>query len=79
MLALPVAWRGTVIQYAGRLHRKHACKTEVRIHDYRDANVAVLVRMLEKRLRAYRAIGYAAEAAHVAVPPAELTVEYDEP
>ncbi len=58
ILALPVAWKGTVVQYAGRLHRQLAGKTEVRIHDYRDVQVPVLVRMLEKRLRAYRAIGY---------------------
>jgi superfamily II DNA or RNA helicase len=46
VLAPPVAWRGTVVHYAGRLHRKHAGKTEVRIHDYRDGNVPVLARML---------------------------------
>jgi hypothetical protein len=63
VLALPVAWRGTVVQYAGRLHRKHAGKTDVRIHDYRDENVPVLARMLEKRIRAYRAIGYEIEDA----------------
>ncbi len=58
ILALPVAWKGTVIQYAGRLHRKQAGKSEVRIHDYCDGKVSVLVRMLEKRLRAYRSMGY---------------------
>lgn len=63
VLALPVAWRGTVVQYAGRIHRKHAGKTEVRIHDYRDENVPVLARMLEKRIRACRAIGYEIEDA----------------
>ncbi len=79
VLALPVAWRGTVVQYAGRLHRKHAGKTDVRIHDYRDAAVPVLVRMLEKRLRAYRAIGYQAEDAATTAAPKEHVVEYDEP
>jgi len=58
ILALPVAWRGTVAQYAGRLHRTHAGKTCVRVHGYRDGDVAVLERMLEKRIRAYRAAGY---------------------
>jgi hypothetical protein len=29
-LALPIAWRGTVVQYAGRLSRLHPQKTEVR-------------------------------------------------
>lgn len=78
VLALPVAWRGTVVQYAGRLHRKHAGKTEVRIHDYRDANVPVLARMLEKRIRAYRAIGYEIEDVAVPSAPAEHVIEYDE-
>ena len=78
VLALPVAWRGTVVQYAGRLHRKHAGKTEVRIHDYRDANVPVLARMLEKRLRAYRAIGYEIEDTAAPSAPAEHVIVYDE-
>ena len=56
---MPVSWKGTLIQYAGRLHRLHSGKTEVRIFDYVDQNVAMLLRMFEKRLRGYRAIGYA--------------------
>ncbi len=78
VLALPVAWRGTVVQYAGRLHRKHDGKTEVRIHDYRDANVPVLTRMLEKRIRAYRAIGYEIEDAATPSAPIEHVIEYDD-
>ncbi len=31
VLAMPVSWKGTLQQYAGRLHRKHASKTDVRI------------------------------------------------
>lgn len=58
-LALPVSWRGTLIQYAGRLHRPHSGKREVRIFDYVDGDVPMLLRMFEKRLRGYRAIGYA--------------------
>ncbi len=57
-LAMPISWRGTLVQYAGRLHRVHRRKTEVRIFDYVDREVAVLRRMFEKRLRTYRAIGY---------------------
>ncbi len=58
-LAMPVSWKGTLVQYTGRLHRLHPGKTEVRIYDYVDRNVPVLFRMFEKRLRGYRAIGYA--------------------
>jgi superfamily II DNA or RNA helicase len=60
-LALPVSWKGTLIQYAGRLHRLHPDKTEVRIYDYVDSGVPMLARMFERRLRGYRAIGYSTE------------------
>ncbi len=62
-LALPVSWKGTLIQYTGRLHRLHPGKTEVRIYDYVDRAVPMLVKMFEKRLRGYRAIGYARDEA----------------
>jgi superfamily II DNA or RNA helicase len=57
-LALPIAWKGTVVQYAGRLSRLHPQKTEVRIYDYVDHRVPMLARMFEKRLRGYRVLGY---------------------
>jgi len=57
-LALPVSWRGTIIQYTGRLHRLQPGKTDVQIYDYVDRAVPMLVRMFERRLRGYRAIGY---------------------
>ncbi|HFD87217.1 MAG TPA: hypothetical protein ENJ35_06040 [Gammaproteobacteria bacterium] len=60
-LALPVSWKGTLIQYAGRLHRLHPDKTEVHIYDYVDRNVPILARMFDKRLRGYRAMGYSTE------------------
>ena len=58
-LTLPVSWRGTLVQYVGRLHRLHAGKTEVRIFDYVDRDVPMLHRMFQRRLRGYRTIGYA--------------------
>jgi len=57
-LALPVSWRGTLAQYAGRLHRLHDRKREVVIYDYADLGVTVLAKMFEKRRRGYKAIGY---------------------
>ena len=56
---MPVAWRGTLQQYAGRLHREHAGKADVIIYDYVDGGVPVLARMHQKRLAGYRAMGYA--------------------
>jgi len=60
-LALPVSWRGTLVQYAGRLHRSYAGKTNVRIYDYVDRNVPMLVKMFQKRQRGYRTMGYELE------------------
>jgi len=57
-LALPISWRGTLAQYAGRLHRLDEGKTEVIVYDYADLAVPVLARMHERRLRGYRAMGY---------------------
>ncbi len=60
-LTMPISWRGTLSQYAGRLHRTHDRKNEVVIYDYVDMNVPVLSRMYDKRIRGYRSIGYEIE------------------
>ena len=57
-LAMPISWRGRVAQYAGRLHRRHDGKHEVRIYDYADLKVPMLARMFDRRCHGYRAIGY---------------------
>jgi superfamily II DNA or RNA helicase len=68
VLAMPVSWKGTLQQYAGRLHREHATKRDVRIIDFVDVASPALLRMWNKRQRGYRAMGY-----RVAVEP-ELRV-----
>jgi len=79
-LALPVSWKGTLIQYAGRLHRPSPAKREVRIFDYLDRGVPMLERMFERRLRGYRAIGYGRGEAPLGFgeEPRELVLEYDQ-
>lgn len=57
-LAMPISWRGTLQQYAGRLHRLHDGKKVVQIYDYIDENLPVLMRMFDKRMQGYRAMGY---------------------
>ena len=57
-LALPIAWKGKVSQYAGRLHRTYQGKTNVIIYDYVDIHIPVLERMYHKRVSSYRTIGY---------------------
>ena len=76
ILAMPIAWRGTVVQYAGRLHRSHPGKQQTLIYDYVDAELPVLRRMFAKRLRAYRSLGYdeLVEAAEAQTPFA-LTID----
>jgi superfamily II DNA or RNA helicase len=57
-LAMPFSFKGKMVQYAGRLHRKYRGKTEIRIYDYVDVNIPVLLRMHKRRLKAYKALGY---------------------
>ncbi len=45
ILAMPVSWKGTLQQYAGRLHREHTGKSDVRIIDFVDTAYPVLLRM----------------------------------
>jgi superfamily II DNA or RNA helicase len=58
LLAMPISWKGTLQQYAGRLHREHATKTDVRIIDFVDTGHPALLRMWDKRQSGYRAMGY---------------------
>ena len=57
-LTLPVSWKGTIVQYAGRLHRLNDSKKEVIIYDYVDYQEGLLLKMFERRRRGYKAIGY---------------------
>jgi superfamily II DNA or RNA helicase/very-short-patch-repair endonuclease len=78
-LTLPVSWRGTVAQYAGRLHRLYDGKREVRIYDYADLSVPMLARMFDRRCRGYEAIGYTILLPASAVPgwPADVVLPSD--
>lgn len=58
VLAMPISWKGTLQQYAGRLHREHADKTDVRIYDYAETDQPQLARMWNKRQNGYVAMGY---------------------
>ena len=88
-LTLPVSWRGTIAQYAGRLHRLREGKRDVRIYDYVDAAIPMAVKMHERRCGGYRALSYAIEEAaplfwgyavlawclNVAAPPQPRTMD----
>ena len=78
-LTLPVSWRGTIAQYAGRLHRLSDGKREVRIYDYADLNVPMLARMFDRRCRGYEAVGYTVLLPASAIPgwPADVVLPSD--
>ena len=78
-LTLPVSWRGTIAQYAGRLHRLYDGKREVRIYDYADLNVPMLARMFDRRCRGYEAVGYTVLLPASAIPgwPADVILPSD--
>jgi superfamily II DNA or RNA helicase len=57
-LAMPIAWKGTLAQYVGRLHRLYPTKREVIVYDYVDEAAPMLKRMSEKRVRGYKSFGY---------------------
>lgn len=60
-LAFPIAFKGRVVQYVGRLLRAHSAKHDVELHDYVDNNINVLARMHTKRLRAYKTLGFSGD------------------
>jgi hypothetical protein len=57
-LAAPVANKGSMTQYAGRILRPHDGKRTAEIHDYLDDNVGVLAAMLTKRAPGYTGLGF---------------------
>ena len=74
-LASPIAWKGTLAQYAGRLHREYPGKQDVMIYDYVDIHVPVLERMYNKRLNGYAQIGYKILSSHN--QPDKISMIYD--
>jgi superfamily II DNA or RNA helicase len=64
VLAMPLSFKGRLVQYAGRLHRESEGKQDVRIYDYVDANLGLCITMFRKRMTTYRKMGYSVE-----IPP----------
>lgn len=76
-LAMPISWKGTLQQYAGRLHRIRENKTEVQVHDYVDLHVRMLERMYGKRLKGYAAIGYRTKVENFPDSPTNIIFDKD--
>ena len=58
VLAMPISWKGTLQQYAGRLHRTMHLKNYVRIYDYIDDEIPKLSRMWGRRYLGFTGMGY---------------------
>ncbi|WP_270566613.1 hypothetical protein [Clostridium beijerinckii] len=55
---MPISWKGVLQQYAGRLQRMYEGKNVVKIYDYVDNNVPMLVKIVYKRLNCYKNLDY---------------------
>jgi superfamily II DNA or RNA helicase len=76
-LAMPISWKGTLQQYAGRLHRLFKDKKEVRIYDYVDIHVKMLERMYQKRLTGYASMGYKSKGEDVMSASLDIIFDRD--
>ncbi len=57
-LAAPVANKGSLTQYVGRILRSYEDKTTAEVHDYLDERTGVLAAMLTKRAPGYTGLGF---------------------
>lgn len=75
-LAMPIAWKGSLAQYAGRIHRESDGKERVTIYDYVDCSLPMLQRMFSKREKSYRAMGYNIAFNKQSSESAQLSTEF---
>jgi superfamily II DNA or RNA helicase len=57
-LAAPVGYKGSIVQWAGRILRAHPGKTTAEVHDYHDVRTPVLAATLAKRAPGYTSLGF---------------------
>jgi superfamily II DNA or RNA helicase len=57
-LAAPIAFKGRLVQYAGRILRTHPGKNTAEVHDYHDISTGVLASSLVKRAPGYISLGF---------------------
>ncbi len=56
-------FKGSMVQYVGRVLRTHPGKTSIEVHDYVDSHLGVLTAMWRKRSRSYTQLGFTTEPA----------------
>lgn len=57
-LAFPLAFKGRIVQYVGRILRLTEEKRDIEVHDYVDVAVPVLARTHDKRRPGFEALGF---------------------
>jgi superfamily II DNA or RNA helicase len=57
-LAAPLAFKGRLVQYAGRILRAYPGKVTAEVHDYHDKDTPVLSTSLAKRAPGYTSLGF---------------------
>jgi superfamily II DNA or RNA helicase len=57
-LAAPIAFKGRLVQYVGRVLRAAPGKHVAEVHDYHDIDTGVLASSLRKRAPGYTSLGF---------------------
>ncbi len=57
-LAAPIAFKGRLVQYVGRILRPYPGKTTAEVYDYHDIDTRVLASSLAKRALGYLSLGF---------------------
>jgi superfamily II DNA or RNA helicase len=57
-LAAPIAFKGRLVQYVGRILRPYPGKTTAEVHDYHDIHTGVLASSLAKRAPGYTSLAF---------------------
>ena len=57
-LTAPIAFKGRLVQYVGRIIRPHPGKVTAQVHDYHDVNVLILAHSLNRRAPGYTSLGF---------------------
>jgi superfamily II DNA or RNA helicase len=57
-LTAPIAFKGRLVQYVGRIMRPYPEKVTAEVHDYHDVLTGVLASSLTKRAAGYAILGF---------------------
>jgi superfamily II DNA or RNA helicase len=74
-LAAPIAFKGRLVQYVGRILRAAPGKHLVEVHDYHDVETGVLASSLRKRATGFTSLGFPDPRTIRHQPPPHMTIE----